>query len=54
MADQVPFGCPVCDFTSDNEEDVKTHMAEMAEDPKHMEYDLKEQEKEEKPDEETE
>lgn len=49
MTDQTPFGCPVCDFTSDNEEAVKEHMAATAEDPKHMEYDLKEQENEETP-----
>jgi hypothetical protein len=44
MADQTPFGCPACGYTSNNEEDVKNHMVEMAEDPKHQEYDLKEQE----------
>lgn len=40
------YSCPVCGYNSDNEEDVKNHMAEMADDPKHQEYDLKQQEEE--------
>lgn len=42
----VPFGCPACGYTSQNEEEVKKHEDEMANDPKHQEYDLKEQEEE--------
>ncbi len=45
MADK-KYGCPVCGYTSDSEEDVENHMAEMADDPKHQEYDLKQQEEE--------
>lgn len=45
MADK-KFGCPVCGYASDSEEDVKSHMIEMADDPKHQEFDLKQQEEE--------
>lgn len=45
MADK-KFGCPACGFESDSEQEVKDHMADMADDPKHQEYDLRQQEKE--------
>jgi hypothetical protein len=41
------FGCPVCGFTSDNEDKVREHMIEKADDPAHHEYDAQQNDDEE-------
>lgn len=42
MADK-KYGCPVCGYSSDNEEDAQNHLVEMADDPKHQEYEMKQE-----------
>lgn len=52
--DDTPFGCPVCGFTGEDEEAIKNHMVEMADDPKHQAYELEEEDKEDDDNEEDE